>query len=178
MRHNGSDWFEGSPAGQRNAFDARCCPKQRRQCLFHGSRSARTHSRQLDPKTGRVTSYKLTDTNGFAVSTHGIVIDPKGNIWLTNLTEGTVLKFDPKAESFTRFPKPSSMTPRIGGTIAIDSKGNLWTTQTNGAFRLNPETGEYTIQICNTRGPTLTESQSIQRITLGSLNWRPIGSES
>jgi len=65
-------------------------------------------------------------------------------LWFTNGTEGTILKFDPIIEKFQRFPKPSSMTQRIGGTIAVDSKGNLWATQPNGAFRLNPNTGEYT----------------------------------
>ena len=86
----------------------------------------------------------LADKNGFAVRTHGVIADQEGNLWVTNGTEGTILKFDPRTEEFQRFPKPSSMTPRIGGTIAVDSKGNLWATQPTGAFRLNPKTGEYT----------------------------------
>ncbi|OFW27504.1 MAG: hypothetical protein A3J28_01695 [Acidobacteria bacterium RIFCSPLOWO2_12_FULL_60_22] len=100
---------------------------------------------KLDPKTGRVTGYKLADTKeGFAVSTHGVVSDQKGNIWLTNQTEGTTLKFDPQTEKFQRFPKPSSLQGGSGGMIVVDSKGNVWSPYNDGFTRLNPETGEYT----------------------------------
>lgn len=141
---NGSDWTQGVASRMEgNAAHDAVLGHDGNIYFTDDSTPERTVGK-LDPKTGKVTSYKLPDQNGFAVSTHGIVTDPEGSIWLTNGTEGTILKFDPGTEKFQRFPKPSSMTPRIGGTLTADAKGNLWATQPTGVFRLNPKTGEYT----------------------------------
>ncbi len=54
-----------------------------------------------------------------------------------------MLKFAPRTEKFQRYPRAASMA-RAGGTIAVDSQGDVWTSQPNGALRLNPQTGKYT----------------------------------
>ena len=144
LHTNGSDWTQGVASRlEGNAIHDAVLGHDGNIYFTDDSTPERTIGK-LDPKTGKVTGYKLADKDGLAVSTHGIITDQEGSIWLTNGTEGTILKFDPRTEQFQRFPKPSSMTPRIGGTITVDSKGNLWATQPTGAFRLNPKTGEYT----------------------------------
>ncbi|OFW29028.1 MAG: hypothetical protein A3J28_08100 [Acidobacteria bacterium RIFCSPLOWO2_12_FULL_60_22] len=145
LRHNGSDWFEGIPSkdAEGEAVHDAVVAKDG-TVWFSDFRTPERTIGKLDPKTGLVTSYKLADKDGFAVRTHGIVADQKGNIWSTNGSEGALLKFDPKTEKFQRFPKQPSLPPGVGGMVMVDSKGNLWVPHRNGAFRLNPETGEYT----------------------------------
>ena len=152
MDHNGSDWSEGMPSKYEGAAMHDSVAGNDGNIYFSDPDAPERTVGRLDPKTGRVTTFKLEDKNGYAVSTHGAVADQKGNIWLTNGTEGTILKFDPKAETFLRFPKPglaergqgAGGTARVGGSIAVDSKGNVWATASTGAVRLNPETGAYT----------------------------------
>ena len=142
---NGSDWSEGIASRFESRVTHDAVVGKDGNVYFTDNATPERTVGKLDPKTGRVTGYKLANTkDGMAVSTHGVIADQKGNIWLTNGTEGTILKFDPKTEKFQRFPKPSSMTRGIGPNVTVDSKGSLWATQDNGAFRLNPETGEYT----------------------------------
>ena len=142
--HDGSDWSDGIPSKYYGeALHDSALDKDGNVFYSDNITPERTIGK-LDPKTGKVTGYKLDDAKGMAVRTHGAVADSKGNIWFTNGTDGAILKFDPKTEKFQRFPKPATMTKGIGPTITSDSKGNLWATQSQGVFRLNPETGEYT----------------------------------
>ena len=144
ISHDGSDWSEGIPSKYLgDALHDSAMDKEGNVYFTDNTSPGRTIGK-LDPKTGKVTNYKLDDANGYAVRTHGAAADANGNIWLTNGTDGTILKFDPKTEKFQRFPKPASLTKGIGPTITVDSKGNAWATENNGVFRLNPETGEYT----------------------------------
>src|SRR5262249_221158 len=81
-----------------------------------------------------------------AVATHGVIANQNGDIYFTNLTENTIDRFDPNTRQFQRFPNPLAPVGRGLGfiSIAMDSKRNLWSSQAEGAFRLNPQTGEYT----------------------------------
>jgi virginiamycin B lyase len=152
IAHDGSDWSEGIPSKYLgDALHDSALDKQGYVYFTDNTSPGRTIGK-LDPRTGKVTNYKLDDANGFAVRTHGAAADAQGNIWLTNGTEGTILKFDPKTEQFQRFPKPASMTKGIGPTITVDSKGNAWATENNGVFRLNPQNGEYTELKSKTKG--------------------------
>ncbi len=141
---SGSDWSEGIPSRFEMEETHDAVVGKDGNVWFTDFVTPERTLGKLDPKTGHITGYKLADKDGLAVRTHGIISDHKGNLWLTNGSEGTMLKFDPKTEKFQRFPKPDNLSKGVGGMIQVDSKGNLWTTQSNGAFRLNPETGEYT----------------------------------
>jgi virginiamycin B lyase len=141
---NGSDWSEGIPSRNESRVAHDAVVGKDGNIYFSDPTTPERSIGRLDPKTGHVTNFRLEDKNGSAVLTHGVAVDRKGNLWYTNGTEGTILKFDPKTEKFKRYPKPASMGNRIGGTIAIDSKGNVWATQPDGAYRLNPVTGKYT----------------------------------
>ena len=144
LHTNGSDWTKGVVSRMEgNAIHDAVLGKDGNIYFTDDSTPERSVGK-LDTKTGKVTGYMLPDKNGQAVSTHGIAADQEGNMWLTNGTEGTILKFDPRTEQFERFPKPESMTARIGGTLVVDQQGNAWATQPTGAFRLNPKTREYT----------------------------------
>jgi streptogramin lyase len=164
MAHNGSDWIEGiASKSEGAAFHDAVVNAKDGAVYFSDPETAGRTVGKLDPRTGRITNYMLEDKDGKAVSTHGAVADPQGNIWLTNGTEGTILKFDPVSEKFQRFPrgKPASEQSgeasgegggKIGPTVTIDSKGNLWATQPTGVLKLNPATGEYTDYKSVTKG--------------------------
>ena len=127
---------------------------------------------RLDPKTGTVKTFKLLDDNGYATSTHGAGVDLRGNIWFTNQTDRQMLEFDPRLEVFRRFPWPDQVGPkkptsgaiegrgaggvgRVVNAIEVDSKGNLWTPASDGAARLNPESGVYTQYKSITKGGSI-----------------------
>lgn len=144
MSHNGTDWAEGIPSNyEGEAFHDAVAGKDGFVYFSDNITPLRTIGR-LDPQTGMVKGYMLADSKGDAVRTHGAVVVPNGDVFFTNGSEGTLLKFDTKTEQFQRFPKPATMARGIGGTIAVDSKGTLWATFANGAVRLDPQTGQYT----------------------------------
>lgn len=155
MSHNGTDWAEGIAGRYEVEVMHDASIGTDGKVYFTDNSTPERTVGQLDPKTGKVTGFKLADKDGNAVRTHGSFADPKGYIWLTNGTESSMLRFDPRTSEFKRFPKPKTDTPApgvgmggaggIGGMIAVDSKGNAWTPSgIGGAYRLNPETGEYT----------------------------------
>jgi len=142
---NGSEWTLGI-AGRTDAsvlHDA-MLGKDGNVYFTDNSKPERSLGK-LDPRTGRVTNYKLADKGENAVSTHGLIWDPKGGVWFTNLTENTINWFDPKTGQFKRFPREGAAGPgQALISIAMDSKGNIWSSARVGAIRLNPQTGEYT----------------------------------
>ncbi|OFW27660.1 MAG: hypothetical protein A3J28_15015 [Acidobacteria bacterium RIFCSPLOWO2_12_FULL_60_22] len=142
--HNGSDWSEGIPSReQEEVLHDAVVGKDGYVYFTDGATPGRTTGR-LDPKTGLVTGFQTPGKSGFAASTHGASVDQKGNIWYTSTSEGSIATFDPKTEKIQIFAKPSSMSRGIRTGVAIDSKGYAWAAQPNGAFRVNPATGEFT----------------------------------
>jgi streptogramin lyase len=138
---NGSDWSEGIPSKQflRGAHDVAIDGQGNIWGTddFVPDRSVY----KLDPRTGKVSVFKLPRENGSAVSTHGIATDVEGNVWFSG--EGGVVKADVKTNQFQRFPKPDSL-PRGGGFVAVDSKDNVWFPHEDGAYKVDPRTGKYT----------------------------------
>ena len=142
MLPNGSDWSEGIASGDGGVLHDAVPGKDGNVYFSDNTYPERTIGR-LDPRTGRVTSFKLEDKDGLASRTHGAIADPKGNIWFNNGTDGTIIRFDPATEKFQRYPKAEG-TGKTSGHIELDSKGNVWTSANVGAIKLNPATGEYT----------------------------------
>ena len=142
---DGSDWSDGiGPTSEGEVMHDAAVGRDGYVYFSDNSTPERTIGR-LDPKTGVITGFKLADKNGLAVRTHGVIVDQAGNVWFTNGSDGTMLKFDPKTEQFQTFPKPASpQGGRVGGGIDVDSKGILWTSANIGAIRLDPKTGQYT----------------------------------
>ncbi|MBI4445319.1 MAG: carboxypeptidase regulatory-like domain-containing protein [Acidobacteria bacterium] len=142
LSHHGSFWSEGTPSshGAKAAHDVSVDAEG--NVWFSDTVNPNRTIGKLDPKTGRVSDYSFPGKDGLAVRSHGIVVDQSGSVWFTNLTEGTLDKFDPRTEKFQRFPLTKGHTV-IGGQVVVDSKGYVWGPIEEGATRLNPQTGEY-----------------------------------
>ncbi len=143
MKHNGTDWSEGTPSrwDGRAAHDV--AVDKGGYVWFADDATPERTLGKLDPRTGRVTDYKLGDAANAAESSHALVFDQQGNIWFANGTEGSPTKFDPETGKFFRFPRPQNF-PFSGDFITLDSKGNVWSPHHEGAFKLDPRTGKYT----------------------------------
>ena len=70
----------------------------------------------------------------------GVGLDPQGNVWYGN---DMAIKFDIETESLTPFPLPKGW-PIFNNGKDVDSKGIFWAAESNGTYRLNPKSGEYT----------------------------------
>jgi streptogramin lyase len=146
MHSDGTFWTDGVPStwDAGGVHDASMCKDGFVYFTDTGATDNRTIGK-LDPRTGRVTSYKLKQMkNDLAANSHGIICDPDGGVWFTNQTESTNTKFDPKTEQFRRYPKPDSIAEGTGGSLEMDSEGNLWTDTDGGFAKLDPRTGGYT----------------------------------
>lgn len=143
MKHNGSNWSEGTPSRYdgRAAHDVAIDPGG--FVWFADDATPDRTLGKLDPRTGKVTDYKLADATNHAEVSHALVFDRQGNIWFSNGTEGAPTKFDPETGKFFRFPRPNGF-PFSGDFITLDGKGNVWSPHKQGAFKLDPATGKYT----------------------------------
>ena len=154
-KYNGSIWSEGPPSIYEGAGNQDVVVDQAGN-LWFGDSSPRVVARTLgkmDPRTGRVTGYKLTRPNGEAAIIYsGLEIDSKGNIWFPDGSERVLIKFDPKTEQFQRFPPPPPVTPIGGGMTQIDSKDRVWIRRDDGGVvRFDPETAQWTEYRLNRR---------------------------
>jgi streptogramin lyase len=60
---------------------------------------------RLDPKTGKVTEFPILEHKpGFPTGGLGLRSDRDGNLWLGNMYQATIVKFDRKAETFQFWP--------------------------------------------------------------------------
>ena len=60
---------------------------------------------RLDPKTGKVTEFPIREHKpGFPTGGLGLRSDRDGNLWLGNMYQATIMKFDRKAETFRFWP--------------------------------------------------------------------------
>ena len=143
MQHNGTDWTEGTPSrwDGRAAHDV-AIDKGGFVWFADDATPERTLGK-LDPRTGRVTEYKLADDANAAETSHALVFDKIGNIWFANGTEGSPTRFDPETGKFVRYPRPQDI-PYSGDFITLDTKGNVWSPHRAGAFKLDPQSGKYT----------------------------------
>ena len=98
---------------------------------------------KVDAKTGETKIFKLSEPNGYASNSHGIIRDPNGFLWFNSrpsaprgLRQGLV-KIDPKTESLTKYIPPESMS-FTAGSLDYDGKGQIWVTSPDGALRFDP----------------------------------------
>jgi virginiamycin B lyase len=104
---------------------------------------------RLDPKTGKVTEFPIEEHKpGFPTGSLGLRSDRDGNLWLGNMYQATIVKFDRKTETFKFWPlqgegnidaaQINMVSPQSSG---VD--GKVWT-QNNGfagVHRLDIATG-------------------------------------
>lgn len=151
--HNGSDWSEGTPSRWEGRTIHNVAVGPDGDIYFSDDRVIDRTIGKLDPRTAKVTSYKMPGKDNVAMGTHGLWLAPDGIFWMDSLNPGrvgnTFLSFDPKTDKFKTYPKPDNI-PGVGGTVGVDSKGIVWATsegaplKLDGAMKMDPKTGVYT----------------------------------
>jgi streptogramin lyase len=105
---------------------------------------------RLDPKTGKVTEYPIPEHKpGFPTGGLGLRADRDGNLWLGNMYQATIIKFDRKAESFQFWALPPEQNIDAAQVNMVSPQsshldGKVWT-QNNGfagVHRLDIATGK------------------------------------
>ncbi len=105
---------------------------------------------RLDPKSGKVTEYPIPEHKpGFPTGGLGLRADKDGNLWLGNMYQATIIKFDRKAESFKFWPLPPEQNIDAAQVNMVSPQsshidGKVWT-QNNGfagVHRLDIATGK------------------------------------
>jgi streptogramin lyase len=92
---------------------------------------------KLDPKTGKVTEFPIAVTKpGFPTGSLGLRTDRDGNLWLGNMYQARIVKFDPKTEAFQFWSLPSENDIDAAQVNMVSPQsahidGKVWT-QNNG----------------------------------------------
>jgi len=106
---------------------------------------------RLDPKTGKVTEFPVAEHKpDFPTGLLGLRSDPQGNLWLGNMYQATIVKFDPKTETFRYWPLEGDENIDAAQINMVspqhsDVDGKLWT-QNNGfagVHRVDIATGKF-----------------------------------
>src|SRR5260221_5238020 len=92
---------------------------------------------RLDPKTGKVTEYSIKETKpGFPTGLLGLRSDRDGNLWLGNMYQARILRFDRKTQKFTAWQLPPEQDIDAAQINMVSPQyshvdGKVWT-QNNG----------------------------------------------
>jgi streptogramin lyase len=104
---------------------------------------------RLDPKTGEVKEFSIQiNKPGFPTGLLGLRADREGNLWLGNMYQATIVKFDRRAQKFTvwKLPAEQNIDSAQVNMVSPQSShvdGKVWT-QNNGfagVHRLDLATG-------------------------------------
>jgi streptogramin lyase len=105
---------------------------------------------RLDPKTGKVTEFPYPKhREDFPTGSLGLRADGAGNLWLGNMYQATIVRFDPKQEQFRFWTLPAERNIDAAQINMVspqrsDVDGKVWT-QNNGfagVHRLDLATGK------------------------------------
>ncbi len=105
---------------------------------------------RLDPKTGKVTEFAIPEHKpGYPTGLLGLRSDKAGNLWLGNMYQATIVKFDPKIEKFQFWTLPPEQNIDAAQINMVSPQGShvdgkVWT-QNNGfagVHRLDLATGK------------------------------------
>jgi streptogramin lyase len=92
---------------------------------------------RLDPKTGRVSEFPIDVSKpGFPTGSLALRTDREGNLWLGNMYQATIVKFDRKTTKFTTWKLPSEQNIDAAQVNMVSPQyshvdGKVWT-QNNG----------------------------------------------
>jgi streptogramin lyase len=92
---------------------------------------------RLDPKTGRVIEFPIDVSKpGFPTGSLALRTDREGNLWLGNMYQATIVKFDRKTTKFTTWKLPSEQNIDAAQVNMVSPQyshvdGKVWT-QNNG----------------------------------------------
>jgi streptogramin lyase len=105
---------------------------------------------RLDPRTGKVTEFPIQEHKpDFPTGLLGLRSDREGNLWLGNMYQATIVKFDRKSETFKYWPLQGDENIDAAQVNMVspqgsDVDGKVWT-QNNGfagVHRLDIATGK------------------------------------
>jgi virginiamycin B lyase len=105
---------------------------------------------RLDPKTGKVTEFAYPKhRKDFPTGSLGLRADAAGNLWLGNMYQATIVKFDPKSEQFQFWTLPAERNIDAAQINMVSPQrshvdGKVWS-QNNGfagVHRLDIATGK------------------------------------
>ena len=106
---------------------------------------------KLDPSTGKVTEFPVPEHKpGFPTGFLGLRSDRDGNLWLGNMYQATIARFDPKTETFKYWPLEGDENIDAAQINMVSPQssnvdGKVWT-QNNGfagVHRLDIATGKF-----------------------------------
>jgi virginiamycin B lyase len=106
---------------------------------------------RLDPKTGKVTEFPIPEHKpGFPTGLLGLRSDREGNLWLGNMYQATIVRFDRKNETFKFWPLEGDENIDAAQINMVSPQssnvdGKIWT-QNNGfagVHRLDIATGKF-----------------------------------
>src|SRR5262245_45780354 len=104
---------------------------------------------RLDPKSGKVTEFPVAEHKpGFPTGLLGLRSDRDGNLWLGNMYQATIVKFDRRTHKFTTWKLPAEQNIDAAQINMVSPQashvdGKVWT-QNNGfagVHRLDLATG-------------------------------------
>jgi len=104
---------------------------------------------RLDPKTGQVTEFPIPEHKpGFPTGGLGLRADKEGNLWLGNMYQATIVKFDRMSKTFKFWPLPTEQNIDAAQVNMVSAQsshvdGKVWA-QNNGfagVHRLDLATG-------------------------------------
>ncbi len=105
---------------------------------------------RLDPKTGKVTEFPIgVSKPGFPTGGLGLRTDREGNLWLGNMYQATIVKFDRESSKFTTWKLPAERDIDAAQVNMVSPQashvdGKVWS-QNNGfagVHRLDVATGK------------------------------------
>ena len=92
---------------------------------------------KLDPKTGKVTSYRTPGTPGKHPGGHWLQVESDGKVWYSETWAQNLIEFDPKTEKFRL------MHTGVQGNMALSTTdGTIWRTAGGKINRYDRETGK------------------------------------
>jgi virginiamycin B lyase len=106
---------------------------------------------ELNPRTGAITEIPVpANKPGYLTGALEVDADPSGNLWLANLYQGAIDRFDLKTRTFTTYPMapadhPDYTQDSMVMPIHSNVDGYVWTNnQDNRTFwQLDPSTGAW-----------------------------------
>ena len=105
---------------------------------------------RLDPRTGKVREFPIPEVKqGFPIGLLGLRADRDGNLWLGNMYQAQIVKFDRKTQTFTRWQLPPEQNIDAAQVNMVSPQyahvdGKVWM-QNNGfagVHRLDIATGK------------------------------------
>ena len=89
---------------------------------------------KLDPKTGKVQSYRIPSFDGIHPGAHWLRVDKQGMVWYSDTWSRSLGRLDPRTE------KVSWAFTGLHGNVALSPDGSIWRTDEGKIKKYDPKT--------------------------------------